>query len=114
MFFASVLRSLGIPSQQFTLVATQRIGRFWANVDLLATSSYLAPIFSNTRFNSYVYRFGGNRRADVTAGYTFRLGHERLGLRVFGTVENLFDNEYFENGFRTVGRNGRAGLSFSF
>ncbi|HCA57719.1 MAG TPA: hypothetical protein DEP46_07045, partial [Blastocatellia bacterium] len=56
----------------------------------------------------------GNRRGDLTAGYTFKLNKERFDLRVFGTVENVFDNEYFENGFRTAGRNARAGMSFGF
>lgn len=107
-------RSFGIPEHQFTLVATHRIERFWINFDLLATSSYLAPVFSNTMFNQYSYRFTGNRRGDLTAGYTFFLRSGLVNVRVFGTVENLFDNKYFENGFRTPGRNGRAGISLGF
>jgi vitamin B12 transporter len=111
---SGVIESLGIPRHQFTLVATQRIKRFWVNFDLLATSKYLAPIYSNAKFNTYVFRFGGNSRADLTAGYTFPLNKDKFSLRIFGTVENLFDYEYFENGFRTVPRNGRIGLSFGF
>ena len=114
IFGSGVVETLGIPKHQFTLVATQRINRFWINADLLATSDYLAPIFSNSTFNSYVYRFDGNRRIDLTAGYTFPLNKDRFSLRVFGTVENLLDQEYYENGFKTPGRNGRAGLSFGF
>lgn len=111
---SGVVSTLGIPEHQFTLVATQRFRRAWVNLDLLVSSSYLAPIFSNSTFNTYVYRFEGNRRGDLTAGYTFKLGGERFDLRLFGTIENLFNNEYFENGFRTAGRNGRIGLSFGF
>jgi outer membrane cobalamin receptor len=37
-----------------------------------------------------------------------------MNLRLYGTVENLFDYDYFENGFRTPGRNSRIGLSFGF
>jgi len=111
---SGVIETLGIPEHQFTLVATQRFERFWVNFDLLVSSSYLAPIFSNSSFSTYVYRFEGNRRGDLTAGYTFKLNKERFDLRVFGTVENVFDNEYFENGFRTAGRNARAGMSFGF
>lgn len=107
-------KSFGVPDHQVTFVVTQRIKDFWVNVDFIGTSSYLAPIFSNTTFQSYTYKFKGNRRADLTAGYVFRLRNEKLGLRVFGTVENIFDYEYFENGFQTVGRNGRIGLSFGF
>jgi hypothetical protein len=107
-------KAFGIPDHQFTLVVTQRIKRFWVSLDLLATSSYLAPVFSSTTFGQYTYRFDGNGRADLTAGYTFPLRRDGMSLRLFGTVENLFDNEYFENGFRTIGVNGRAGLAFSF
>jgi len=111
---SGVVQTIGIPTQQFTLVATQRIRRFWVNFDLLATNDYLAPVFSGETFNSYVYRFRGNRRADLTAGYTFPLGGDRFNLRVYGTIENIFDYDYFENGFRTPGRNARAGVAFSF
>ncbi len=109
-----ILRTLGIPTSQFTLTATQRIKRFWINADFLGTSSYLAPIFSNSTFSTYLYRFDGNRRLDLTAGYTFSMNKDKLNLRVFGTIENLLDYEYFENGFRTAGINGRVGVSFSF
>ena len=110
------LSTLGIPKHQFTLVATQRFRRFWVNFDLLATSDYLAPVFDTNSFTfqTYIYRFKGNRRGDLTAGYTFRLGNERRTLRVYGTVENVFDQEYYENGFRTARATGRLGVSFGF
>lgn len=111
---SGVVRTLGIPVNQVTLVVTQRIKRFWVNFDLLATSDYLAPIFSNTTYGTYLYRFEGNRRGDLTAGYTFRLSKDAYNLRVFGTIENVFDHEYFENGFKTAGSNGRVGVNFSF
>ncbi|MBK7707635.1 MAG: TonB-dependent receptor [Acidobacteria bacterium] len=108
------IETLGIPAHQFTVVATQRYKDFWVNFDLLATSNYLAPIFSNSTFRTYVFQFKGNRRADLTAGYTFKVRNDKMSLRLFGTAENLFDHEYYENGFRTAGRNGRIGLSFGF
>lgn len=108
------LRTLGIPSHQFTLVATQRFRRAWVNFDFLATSDYLAPIFSNQTFNTYVYRFKGNRKADLTAGYTIPFRGEKMNLRLFGTLENLFDYYYFDNGFLTSGRTARMGVSFGF
>ncbi len=111
---SGIFRTLGIPIHQFTLVATQRFKRFWINFDFVASSSYLAPIFSNTKFETFVYRFDGNRKADLTAGYTFPLNADKFNLRMFGTIENLFDYEYYENGFRTAGINGRIGLSFGF
>lgn len=111
---SNIFSTLAIPDHQFTLVATQRFKDFWVNLDFLATSDYLAPIFSNTTFSTYAYRFRGNRKADLTAGYTFKLNSEKLNVRLFGTYENVFNYEYFENGFRTFGRTGRVGLSFGF
>ncbi|MCC6825663.1 MAG: TonB-dependent receptor [Acidobacteria bacterium] len=111
---SGILSTLGVPDHQFTLVATQRFRRFWVNFDLLATSDYLTPIFSNSTFSTYVYRFKGNRKGDLTAGYTFRLGREDLSLRVYGTVENVFNTTYYENGFRTPKATGRLGMAFAF
>jgi iron complex outermembrane receptor protein len=113
---SGILNTLGVPDHQFTLVATQRFRRFWVNFDFLATSSYIAPIFDTNAFSfqTYVYRFKGNRRGDVTAGYTFGFRNETKTLRLFGTIENVFNREYFENGFRTVGANARFGASFGF
>jgi outer membrane receptor protein involved in Fe transport len=109
-----VLRTYAIPDHQFTLVATQRFGeRVTVNFDFIATSDYLAPVFDNRTFVSRAYSFGGQRRADVTAGYTLPLDESR-SLRFFGKLENLFDREFYENGFRTPGLTGRAGASLSF
>jgi iron complex outermembrane receptor protein len=111
---SGVISTLGLPEHQFTMVAAQRFGRFWVSFDLLASSSYLAPIFSGSTFSTYIYRFEGNRRGDLTSGYTFKLKDDKFDLRLFGTLENLFDNEYFENGFRTAGSTRRVGISFGF
>jgi len=111
-----VLRTLGVPDHQFTLVATQRFKRVWVNFDFLATGDYLAPIFDTNgfTFQTYIYRFKGNRKGDLTAGYTFGFKKEKMTLRLFGTIENVFDREYYENGFRTAGATGRVGMSFGF
>jgi outer membrane cobalamin receptor len=107
-------RAFGIPDHQFTLVATQRFARAWINFDLLVTSDYLAQIFSNTAFDNYTYRFRGERRGDLTAGYTFGFNNDSRTLRVYGTVENVFNNEYYENGFRTAKASARIGATFGF
>jgi vitamin B12 transporter len=110
---SGIYRSLGVPTHQFTLVATQRFGkRFNVNFDFLATSSYLAPIFSNTTFRTFVYQFKGARRGDLSATYEIPTYQEKLRFRLYGTIENLF--EYYENGFRTIGRTARAGAGVSF
>ncbi|HZG51066.1 MAG TPA: TonB-dependent receptor, partial [Pyrinomonadaceae bacterium] len=109
-----VLRSFAIPDHQFSLTATQRVGRrLWFNFDLTASSDYLAPVFNPSTFGTVVYRFDGILKADAGANYTWPLSESR-SLRFFGYVENLFGREYFENGFRTPGRTGKAGAQFSF
>ena len=109
------LRSVGIPDHQFSLVATQRFGgRFLINCDLSASSDYVGSIFNPVTFSSRGYRFRGLVKADVGASYTLPLAGESRSLRFFGYVDNLFDREHFENGFRTPGRAGRAGAMFVF
>src|SRR6266516_2395904 len=111
---AGVLRSLVIPDHQFSLVVTQRLGRrVLINFDLAASSDYLAPIFDPNTFASRAYRFRGLSKGDLGGSYTLPL-KESHSLRFFGYVDNLFGREYFESGFLTPGRTGRAGVSLSF
>jgi len=112
---SGILQTLGVPKNQFTIVATQRFGkRLSVNFDFLATGDYLAPIFSNANFRTYIYQFKGNRRGDLTARYELPVNGEKLRFVFAGTVENLFDYDYFENGFRTTGRTARASLGLNF
>ena len=113
--FTDVIRSFGIPAHQFSLVATQRIGRrVKVNFDLVASSSYITRIPAQFFFFSQpIYRFNGLVKADLGASYTLPL-KDAKSIRFFGKVENLFNQEYFEVGFRTPGRAGVAGMAFSF
>ncbi len=109
------LRSVVIPDHQFSLVATQRFGRrFLVNFDLSASSDYIGAVFNPVTFASRAYRFRGIAKADVGASYTLPLAGESRSLRFFGYVDNLFEREYFESGFRIPGRTGRAGAAFVF
>jgi outer membrane receptor protein involved in Fe transport len=109
------IRSLVIPEHQFSVVATQRIGRrVLVNFDFSASSDYLGAIFDPVTFASRGYRFKGLAKADAGASYSLPLGNEKRQLRFFGYVDNLFDREYFESGFRTPGITGRAGATFLF
>ena len=112
---SGILKTLGVADHQFTLVATQRFGkRLSVNFDFLATSNYLAPIFSNSIFSTRIYRFDGIRKGDITARYELPAFSEQVKFVFFGTVENVFGNEYYENGFQTSDRNGRVGLGINF
>lgn len=99
-----------VPRHQLALVATQLIGpRLTLSVDLVASSSYLAPIFDPSTFSSRVYRFGSFVKSDIAASYRFP-----VGIRIFGKVENLLDQQIFESGFRTPGRYALMGAAFEF
>lgn len=110
----NIIGAFVIPDHQISLVATQRFGRRVAvNFDLIASSSYLAPVLDTRTFANRVYRFDGIVKADVVGSYTLPLDDAR-SIRFFGKVENVFDRDNYENGFRTPGRTARAGAAFSF
>ncbi len=99
-----------IPRHQLALVATKQIGsRVTLSFDLVALSSYLAPIFDPRTFASRVYRFESYFKSDFVASYRFD-----AGLRLFGKIENLFDQQISESGFRTPGRYALVGAAFDF
>lgn len=107
-------RSFVIPDHQFSLVANQRLGEdLNVNFDLTLSSDYLAPVFDPGTFTSRVFSFGGIRKAALAASYTLRLAGSS-SLRFFGKLDNLFDQDYYENGFRTPGLTGLGGLAFQF
>jgi vitamin B12 transporter len=96
------------PRQMFTLVAMQQITRRLDVVfDLFAYGSYYFP------FSSRAFKFKGPVKADFGGSYTLPMS-DRVSLRFYGKVENIFDREYFESGFRTPGAvvNGGMGLRF--
>ena len=47
------------------------------------------------------------------ASYRLPLGEFRA-VRFFVRAENLVDQDYFENGFRTPGRTANGGIQFEF
>ena len=112
---SGILQTLGVPNHQFSLVVGQRIfNRLNLNFDFVATGNYLAPIFSNQTFQTRIYRFAGQRRGDLTASYEIPTSNDHVRVKLFGTVENIFNQDYYENGFRTQRANGRGGLQLSF
>lgn len=112
---SGILDTLGVPKNQFTLAVNQQImRRLNVNFDMVYYSSYLAPIFSNTIFSTRIYRFQGMRKSDVSVGYDIPMFGEKATMRLYGTIENIFDQDNYENGFRTPGVTGRGGVKVSF
>jgi len=103
-----------IPRHLIGFTLTQRIKALILNVDVNRTGSYRAPVFENSLpFRQAVLIFDGYTKADLFASYERRAG-ERVTVVLFGGVENLFDREYYENGFLAPGAVGRGGIKIRF
>ena len=108
----NVYRTFITPQHQFTMFAAQRIGhRLLLEFDMTASSNYLGQLFST--FSSSAFRFPGEKRADIGVSYRIPIGEKRA-LRIFGRTENVFDQTYYESGFRTPGVIGRGGVQYEF
>ena len=109
-----VLKSYVIPDHQWSLLATQWLGRnLFVNLDWVTSSSTLAPIYDPSIFSSRVFRFDSITKVDLGASYRLPLSEFR-SLRFFGRVDNLLDRQYYENGFLNPGATGTAGVEYSF
>jgi outer membrane receptor protein involved in Fe transport len=107
-----LLQEYVIPKHLFALNFTQRYRRLAFNFDLNRTGKYLAPIFGPT-FNTAILTFNGYTKADLFGSYEYPLS-ERARLVLFIGADNIFDEEYFENGFRAPGALGRGGVKVQF
>jgi vitamin B12 transporter len=110
-------RTFSIPRNTFNLIINERYRGLNLNFDLSVISEYDSPVFTPPEFflgfASPLFRFDGHAKADLTGSYTFRLSENR-SLELFGKASNLFDEKYFEDGFRAPGITGTGGLKFRF
>jgi len=103
-----------IPKHLVGVLWTQRYRAFLFSVDLNRTGSYVAPIFENSfPFRMAELRFAGYTKADVFGSYEWRRS-EQVSLTLFGGIENVFHQKYFENGFLAPGTVGRLGMQVRF
>ncbi|WP_321475491.1 TonB-dependent receptor [uncultured Paludibaculum sp.] len=107
------LRAIRVFPQMFTAVATQQVTRrTLVTLSFLGASDYISGSFFVGSGNR-PYQFDGPRKLDLAASYTLPLG-ERTSLRFFTRVENLTNQRYFEDGFRTPGIWATGGLKLAF
>ena len=110
----NILQTYVIPRHQFSLVATQRIGRRLAVVfDLLASSNYLFPLFDGVTFANHAFRFPGQRYAELGGSYRVPVS-DSMAVRFFAKASNIFNQSYYESGYRTPGAGGTGGIEFQF
>ena len=103
-----------IPKHLLGLTWRQRYRSLLFSLDVNRTGSYIAPVFENNfPFRMAEMTFSGYTKADVFASYETRRS-ERVVLVLFGGVENVFDREYYENGFLAPRAVGRGGITVRF
>lgn len=107
-------REVVIPRHLFGLTLNHRYRAFLVSFDLNHTGSYIAPIFENNfPFRQATLTFKGYTKADAHLSYERALS-DGVVLVLFGGADNIFDQTYYENGFRAPGVVGRGGASFRF
>ena len=100
-----------IPNHMFTLTATQWIAsRFNVTFDLFASGQY-SDSLSGRFGRRFVY--DGPIKADLVLRYRMPVASDR-DVEIYTKIENLFDNEYYQNGFATPGIWAIGGLRFSY
>lgn len=107
-----LLQEYVIPNHLFALNFTQRYRRLAFNFDLNRTGRYIAPLF-DAFFNQAILTFDGYTKADLFGSYEYPL-NERTRLILFIGADNIFNEKYFENGFRAPGALGRGGVKVQF
>ncbi len=102
----------GISKNMFTLMASQWFGRrFNVTFDLFAAGSYLSRLYTSK--GTRPFEMDGPVKADLVARYLVPLG-ETKNLEIFGKIENLLNDNLYEDGYRSPKLWGIGGLRFSF
>jgi len=105
-------REYAIPRHMIGITVNQRYHAWLFSFDLNHTGDFIQPVFENNLpFRTAELTFGGYTKADLFASYEHRLS-ERVTATLFAGSDNLFDQTYFENGFRTPGIGMRGGVTF--
>ncbi|MXY70598.1 MAG: TonB-dependent receptor [Acidobacteriia bacterium] len=101
----------GISNQSLYMAATQWLGkRVNVTFDLFALSDYvLSPYGAQGRR----LVFSGPVKADLVVRYDLPLSDSRT-LEVYGKAENVFNNDYYENGFGSPGLWVIGGMRLNF
>ena len=99
----------------FTFTILKEFGRHWdTSFDFLAGSHFLYPLYNPLPpYSVLPYSFKGPRQASLSVGYTLPLS-ERMKVRLYTRLENLGNQQYFEDGFPTPGFVARGGMQFTF
>jgi vitamin B12 transporter len=102
----------GVLGHTATFVVTNHWNdRLDTTFDLFYGSQTYGSFFAAGRPRAY--RYPGYTKAAVVAGYRL-VTHDRLPLRAYLKIDNLFEQTYYENGWRNLGRTAVLGLGVGF
>ncbi len=105
---AGVWQTYEGPRHQYSFFATQRFSsRLMAVFGYAGSTDYLASV------SGRAFRFGGPSRARTVLSYRRPLSEFRA-IRLYFKADNLFNQTYFENGFRTPKLTFTSGTQFEF
>jgi iron complex outermembrane receptor protein len=109
---SDVLQTFGVPRNQFSILATERVNsRLFLTFDTLESSGYLAPIYGSVI--TQVFQFEGIHKINAGVSYRVPLSDYRA-VRFFARAENLTNQNYFESGFATPGRTAIGGVQLQY
>lgn len=101
-------RVFQVPRHYGSLVVLKRWGRkLDTNLDLYRQGEHFNSYFAVNR--SRAIRFPGFTKVDLTAGYRFWESENRFA-RLFMRVDNVFDQTYYQNGWKAPGLYAVAGI----
>ncbi len=107
------LRSIRVFPHMVTIVATQEITkRLQLTMDFTGGSNYISGSFFVGSGNR-PYEFYGPRKLDAALSYTLPVSDTK-SLRFYTRIENMLNQRYFEDGFRTPKAWATAGMKFQF
>jgi iron complex outermembrane receptor protein len=105
---AGVWQTYETPRHQYSAFATERFtSRLTAYFGYAGSTSYLDPV------SSRAFRFPGPSRAQTAINYR-RPFCEFSAVALYLKADNLFNQTYFENGYRTPGIGVTAGTRWEF
>ena len=100
--------SFDTPHHQYSVYATGRLtNRLTAVFRYIGTGDYLGSVYG------YAFRFSGAQRAQALLSYRRPLSEFRA-VRFYGKVDNLFNQDSYQDGFRTPRATFVAGMQWEF
>jgi iron complex outermembrane receptor protein len=109
---AGFWKILGVPAHTASFVATKYWGRrLDTTFSLFRSGGYYMSFFAGTR--SRAFEFPGFTRGTLVASYRLWEG-ERRSVRMYGKVDNVFNQRYYQNGWLAAQSTMVVGLGYGF